>query len=233
MTPLDTSPSLPPTFTAEEAADFLGVSLSTWRYWERIGLLPQCQFGYARNGPRPRLYTRDDLAALRANQLLRAEPYPDPNDHTCYHLPLPNRPGLFARIDATALPLVRGKRWMYSERGAEDGRPGVVIVNSRRAIPLARMVTGLTCRRWRITYANRDSLDCRRDNLIVSESQGSLPTSRKWSLRFKPETSPRPVRDDARDEHSQKLPESRRFRLFRREGCFKDDLSEWLAFRAA
>jgi hypothetical protein len=182
-----------------EACRRVGVSLTTWKRWQRDGRI---RFGGRSGGPPPaphggrRRYDPADVEQLAAEVRQLTEPYPDPARPGCFLVPLVGRlDEREAVIDAESAPAVAGYKWAWSERSSGfDG--GIVHVSRSRgpAAALHRVVLGLPPgRRWRVTHANGDSLDCRRANLVVrtlSEQGGGARklgsvSGRKCSSRFK------------------------------------------------
>lgn len=175
----------PPTMVGKrEAARMFGISHWQWGVWERQGRVTiQHAWVPSGKGPWLKVYAVDDLLALREEFRKLVEPYPDPERPGCYRVPLARRTfaAREAIIDAESLPLVQGRGWHWEDRG--DGSDGYVALaaTSGSNTPLRRVILGLQDAGYepRISHANGDPLDCRRENLIVRSIAEQLYASRK------------------------------------------------------
>ena len=176
------TPPLPPpppgvkVLTREEAAAFCGVARRTWCTWEREGQVAIPRYRLPRGGRvgiTPIYYALPDLERLRDERRRAEESFTNPRPH-------PELPGVYrvairshihtlhALIDAEDVPKVQGKSWNWSPpRGDAHGE--VLLATKGKQTPLKRLILGLedAGRDTNIVFANGDSLDCRRANLIV------------------------------------------------------------------
>jgi hypothetical protein len=84
---------------------------------------------------------------------------------------------LEAIIDAEDLPLVEGRQWNWSEGSGYGG--WVALSHLTEPIALRRLITGVSDRGMRVSHANRDPLDCRRENLVVRTMKDLARSNRK------------------------------------------------------
>lgn len=175
--------------TREECAAFFEVSLRTWAAWEqhgRVGIPRYSRGGGVGGGRRMVCYTVGDVTRMRAAMEAESIPTPDPLRPGCWLVPVHTFSGRrFAVIDAADLPKVAGKRWNISERADEDSPRGHVFLATDASVTLKRVITGETHagREVRITHANGDYLDCRRENLVVRDHAEQVRSARKHRTR--------------------------------------------------
>lgn len=113
----------------------------------------------------------------------------------CYRVPMPA--GQFALIDAADVPIAASRRWSIAwslRKDRKDLRYPRVIHDDRNApggrhhVRLDRLVTGAT-EKQRVIHLNDDQLDCRRENLRVTDTATEGQRHRKkrktMSSRFK------------------------------------------------
>lgn len=174
----------------EEAAKLLGVSLATFKRWHSEGLF---------RGVRSGRHVFFDLAQLKAfvaqEREQRWPPYPDPGRSGSYRVPLSCHGSphpVEAIIDAESLPLMEGRRWVYSPP-AKGGAGRVLLAERGALVILVRIIMGVTDPAVQVGHVNGDPLDCRAENLITKSVSRCVlrhrtPTSRKRegrSSRFK------------------------------------------------
>lgn len=170
-----------------EAARLLDLSPEWWGDMERSGRVPvQCVWVPSGKGTPYKMYPLDELLAFREEWRQRFEPRPDPARPGCCRIPLVYR--LYdpreAIFDAASRPLVQGRRWHWEAR--DDGSPGAVALASTSGsnLPLKRVVLGLEDAgpEVRVSHANGDPLDCRRENLVVRSITEQLHATRKKGI---------------------------------------------------
>jgi hypothetical protein len=143
------------------ARRMFGASRGVWKEWRRKGWVRGTKYG-------PNWYYDEaELQRLLAENGRLGPPYPDPQRPGVYRVPLRTKTMrcLEALVDADALPVVEGRQWNWNEGGLYGG---FVVLSHRTAhVPLRRVILGITDRWTRVSHANGDPLDCRRENLIV------------------------------------------------------------------
>jgi hypothetical protein len=131
--------------------------------------------------------TRSQVALARKpspEMVARLRPYPDPDCPGVWRVPLKSHLAQReALIDEADLPIVEGKNWNWLPR-SDDGRTEgtVVLATTGRQLPLHRMIAGVTDPTTKVSFANGDALDCRRENLIVRTMAQTCCTNRKMGL---------------------------------------------------
>lgn len=154
-----------------------GVSPRTWAHWIQEGRIA-CGQRHRRPGDGHTcvLYPESELRRLRDEfERLAGKPYPDPHRPGVWRVPLKGfgveREALIDELD---LPIVDGVSRFWADRS--DGSGGFVILAvAGRQRPLHRLILGLrpgdpASRAARVSFANGDPLDCRRQNLVVRTS---------------------------------------------------------------
>lgn len=191
----------------EDACRMFGVDYDTWRRWEQQGKIT-C--GHRVNAGAPMIYPIAELERLLEACGRFAPPYPDPERPGCYRVPLTGRDihRREAIVDAASMPVIEGRKWCWSEAVNGDGGH-VILSDATQITPLRRLILGITDPEVRVSHVNGDSLDCRRENLIVrtvaemiqsfgklEQVNGRPPTSRfkgvswdksrgKWAMQIK------------------------------------------------
>jgi hypothetical protein len=150
-----------------------GVSPRTWAAWIANGRVTCGQrHRRASDGHTCILYPKGELRRLSEEfARLAGKPYPDPDRPGVWRVPL-NGYGREreALIDAVDVPIVEGKSRCWAHRS--NGKGGIVILTiAGRQRPLHRLILGLgvdaAARAARVSFANGDPLDCRRQNLVL------------------------------------------------------------------
>lgn len=172
----------------EDACAKFGVSLAVWWRWERERKITCGE----RVPGGPKFYKPEDIYRLLDEYGTFCPPYPDPEIAGAYHVPLSGRDikRREALVDADALPLIEGGSLSFAPH--EDGASGCVMLNSdrHRSVPLRRVILGVTDPALCVRHANRDPLDCRRENLLVKTRMQKARNNRKCkSLRGQATTS--------------------------------------------
>ena len=186
---VEADPTWPPPgmLGRHEACAMFGVSLTTWRVWEDRGRITCGQLH-----PRPdkpglrKLYPIEALERARAEIEKLGKPYPDPNLPGVWRVPLSGYLAYReALIDEADLPVVEGRNWNWSGRSDADGKTDgvVVLATTACATPLHRLVAQVTDPKVRVSFANGDPLDCRRENLVVRTLAETAQSSRKSPMR--------------------------------------------------
>jgi hypothetical protein len=194
--PVEESGPFPPTGMVDryDACRMFDISPRAWVEWERKGRIRCGEIHPLPNGKggRCKLYPVRELERLREEFGRLGKPYLDPDRPGCYRVPLKSY--LCHReavIDAGDLPLVEGRNWNWSPR--EDGVGGgqvVLATVTGRNTPLARLVAGVTGAGQRVAHANGNSLDCRRENVLVKTIREQVHGNRKMATqRGRPCTS--------------------------------------------
>ena len=168
--------------TRQQACAMFGVSESTWLTWQRNGRVT-CGKRHRRPGDGHTcvLYPKAELQRLRDQIEQIGKPYADPQRPAVWRVPLTGyTTQREALIDEQDLPIVQGKKWNWSERS--DGTGGIVIL-ARPQKPLHRLILGLTDKAARVSFANGDPLDCRRENLLVRTQADVAHASRPARTR--------------------------------------------------
>ena len=154
-----------------ECAAFFGIAPDTWGSWEQQGRVTIPRYRRAMpDGKRRMCYAVEDATRLREQIRTEYAPFPDPERPGCYRVPIYTHSGKrFAVIDAADLPKVDGRSWNVSQRTDEDAPRGDVVLATEPHIPLKRIISGEehSGPEVRITFANGDYLDHRRENLVV------------------------------------------------------------------
>lgn len=169
------------------AADIFGVATGTFVHWQTDGRISCGRWaripvgaGMGEGGGR-RVYPVEELRRLAEEFAKVGKPYIDPNEPAIARVPIMSwsKTRFEAIIDAADLPLVADKGWNWMPRS--DGADAVVVVSAPagQQIPMRRIILGLKGRRWHISHANGDPLDCRRANLVVRTPTESLGHARK------------------------------------------------------
>lgn len=165
--------------TCEQAAEVLGVGESTFRHWILDEGLDIPRYRVTATTGAPILYPAADIARLREQLDKVGQPYPDPHPARTgvWRVPLRTLGGYIeALIDEESLEIVRGHTWNFTmSRGRQYDKGAVVRVSEReseRAL-LKRLILGLgpDDRSIRISHANGNPLDCRRENLVVRKAE--------------------------------------------------------------
>lgn len=175
-------PTPPPgvdVLTCEEAAEVLGVGESTFRHWILDEGLDIPRYRAKATTGAPILYAAADIARLREELDKVGQPYPDPHPARTgvWRVPLRTLGGYIeALIDERDLPVVQGRTWNLSmSSGKQYDKGAVVLVGARdlERVLLKRVILGLgpDDRAIRITHANGNPLDCRRENLVVRKAE--------------------------------------------------------------
>jgi hypothetical protein len=165
-----------------EACAMFGVSLSTWRAWQNNGRIT-CGQLYPLPNDRPgrcKLYPKAELERLRREIEQLGKPYPDPSRPGVLRVPLKGyltyREALIDEVD---LPIVDGKNWNWSERSEGAVAGNVILATTGRTVHLHRLIAGVSDPKVRVSFANGDALDCRRENLVVRTLAETARASRK------------------------------------------------------
>jgi hypothetical protein len=191
--------SFPPPGMVErdDACQMFGIAEKTWSEWERKGRIT-CGRYFPLPDDKPgrcKLYPIEELERLREELSQLGKPYPDPDRAGCYRVPLKGYLEYReAIIDAESLPVVEGRNWNWSPRNDGVGGGQVILAAMPGPNPpLARLIAGVTDWDERVTHANGDPLDCRRENIVVKTLQeqtfgnckmGSV-NGRKYTSKFK------------------------------------------------
>ena len=172
---------VPPGFVRRhEACRMFGVSLQTWKRWQRERIIT-CGERVNRGGPK--LYKVEDLQRLLDQYGRYAPPYPDPHRPGCYRVPLSgwDIQRREAIIDTESLPLVEGRRWCWIAYGgrARAGTGYVAQSINGECTPLHRIIMGVTDADLHVMHLSGDQLDCRRENLVVRTISEQMGATRK------------------------------------------------------
>lgn len=171
----------------EEACRMFGVSPRTWAQWVQNG---RVNFGQRHQRPSDGnycvLYPRAELQRLRDQLEQVGKPYLDPDRPGVVLVPLnSSRVRREVLIDEQDLSIVEGKSRCWAERS--DGKGGTVILTiGGRQKHLHRLIAaamGITGPAARISFANGDALDCRRQNLVVRTSAEVIHAARPTAAR--------------------------------------------------
>ncbi len=182
---IEIDPTWPPPGLVDryEACRTFGVSLTTWIVWERRRRITCGQYHRLPNdkGGQCKLYPKDELERARVEIEKLGKPYADLDQPGVWRVPLKSY--LAHRevlIDEADLPIVRGKNWNWSPRSDEGKVDGVVtLATTGPQLPLHRMIMNVTDPSTRVSFANGNPLDCRRENLIVRTLAETVQASRK------------------------------------------------------
>jgi len=182
LPPIDTTWPPPGMVDRYEACRMFDISTNAWLAWERKGRITCGQFVPNPNGTggRSKIYPLDELERLRVEFAELGKPYPDPDRSGCYRVPLKSylcyREAIIGAVD---LPVVEGRNWNWDERA--DGHLGCVILATVNGphTPLHRLIAGAEGNDDRVRFANRDPLDCRRENIVVQTLAEQVHTNRK------------------------------------------------------
>jgi len=162
----------------EQAWEQFGVQKVTWERWEREGKITCGQ----RVPGGPKMYKVEDVHQMLDEYGRYAPPYPDPARPGAYRVPLSGRDirRREALVDAAALPLIEGGSCAWSPNDA-DVSGGFVSFSGgeARGVPLRRLVMGVTGADDNVRHVNGDSLDCRRENLVVRTVRQRARNARK------------------------------------------------------
>jgi len=176
---LPTPPQGAAMLTCEQAAEVLGVGDSTFRHWILNAGLDIPRYRVKATTGAPILYAAADIERLREELDKVGQPYPDPHPARkgVWRVPLRTLGGYIeALIDEEDLAIVQGKKWNFTmSPGRQYDKGAVVLVGARdleRAL-LKRRILGLGPdeRSIRITHANGNPLDCRRENLVARSAE--------------------------------------------------------------
>lgn len=154
----------------DDCAAFFGIATDTWTGWNSEGRVAFPRYRAPLKSGCRYCYLAEDMERMREEIRKAHEPYPDPDRPGCYRVPIVTwKEPMQAIIDAADLPKVLGKSWNIHERFDEGDARGTVTLATDKQLSLKRIIVGLEHgdRNVRITHANGDYLDCRRDNLIV------------------------------------------------------------------
>jgi hypothetical protein len=169
-----------------DACAMFGVEFITWARWEREGKITCGK----RFGGGPKWYPIEEIKRMLLECGRLMPPYPDPLREGVFRVPLGGRDihRKEALIDADALPLIANGSCHMSNGG--DGSFVSYWGPQGRHIPLRRLVMGIEGRGFNVRHANRDPMDCRRENLVVrTVKQRSRNAQKMRSVRGKPCTS--------------------------------------------
>jgi hypothetical protein len=159
----------------EDAWAKFGVHKVTWERWEREGRIT-CG---TRVPGGPKLYKVQDIERMLEEYGRYAPPYPDPDRPGVYRVPLSGREikRREAIIDAEALPLIEGGSCSWSPIG--DSGCVAFSRGDVHGAPLRRILMGVTEAGLNVRHVNGDSLDCRRENLVVRTVKERTRNARK------------------------------------------------------
>ena len=151
-----------------------GVSQMQWRRWQERGWVRGTLVG------RKWFYDAAELERLLAECGRLGPPYPDPQRPGCYRVPLAGSDlrRREAVVDAASLPLIEGRRWCWSP-GSRGDAGHVALSHPTAPTPLRRIIMGVEGRDTRVSHANGDPLDCRRENLVVRTMAEQVYGTRK------------------------------------------------------
>jgi len=133
------------------------------------------------------LRNRSELAKARKTseeRVKRFTPYPDPERPGVWRVPL--RGYLQYRealVDDADMDIVRGKHWNWSTYLGARAVGAVVEATAGSRCHLARLILGVRDGGDRVRHANEDSLDCRRENLVLMTLAEMSRSSRKMGLK--------------------------------------------------
>jgi hypothetical protein len=171
----------------DDAAAMFGVSIGTWGTWDSNGRIA-CGKYFPLPDEKPgrcRLYPIEELERLREEISALGKPYPDPDRPGCYRVPLKGYLTYReAIIDAESLGIVEGRNWNWALRvdGCYEGQVILATVSGPNS-PLARLIAGVLKTDERVTFANGDPLDCRRENIVVKTLAEQVRGNRKSATR--------------------------------------------------
>jgi DNA-binding transcriptional MerR regulator len=159
----------------DHAWGMFGVSKPTWERWERQGRITCGE----RVPGGPKLYKLDDIKRMLMEFGRFAPPYPDPTRPNVYRVPLSGRDirRREAIVDAEALSLIEGGTCSFSQTG--KFRYVAFRSPNNHAVPLRRVILGITDGKAHIGHVNDDPLDCRRENLVVRTVTERMRHNRK------------------------------------------------------
>lgn len=164
-----------------EACEMLGVDRATWQRWAQDEMLPEGK----RFDDGPTMYRIEDLKAMLTRAGLLAPPYPDPNRPGAYRVPLcgGNARGAGGReavIDEAALPLLDGAVLAWESLvGGQATFVGLRSSDRPRGVALRRAIMGVAEEGMNVGHVNGDTLDCRRENLVVRTIRQRTQGTRK------------------------------------------------------
>lgn len=223
--------------TRKQAAELFGVSLGTWGVWEREGHVPLARsFERSRRARPTVLYGVEDLLALREQFRRLEQPYPDAARPGCYRVPVCGQGRhMEAIIDAEDLPKVVGKRWNWRDPRKDHEGHVILASNGNRQVPLKRIIMGLegAGTEYRITHANGDGLDCRKQNIVVKMIDEQCQGSRKMQLRAGRELTSRFKGVSWDEKRGRWLAQIRKEEVYRHLGRFDDEVEAAEVYDAA
>jgi hypothetical protein len=177
-----------------EACRMFGVSIGAWTVWERRGRIT-CGQLYPLPDDKPgrcKLYPKDELERAREDIENLGKPYADPDRPGVWRVPIKGYLAYReALIDEADLPIVEGKNWNWSDRNDGTRLGTVILATTEGYVPLHRLIARATDPRTRVSFANRNPLDCRRENLLTRTLAEVARASRKMgSVNGRTYTSP-------------------------------------------
>jgi hypothetical protein len=128
-----------------------------------------------------RIYPIEEIARFAEELAKAGQPYPDPGRPGVWRVPVVSwvNAGCEALVDEADLPLIAGKRWNWQAQSRTEDARVVLAVASGEQTTMRRMILGLKGGHWRISHANGDPLDCRRENLVVRNYTEQMGRARK------------------------------------------------------